>query len=206
MKTKRFNINYFKLKNAITSDGLLPLIPSRLVGHEWDYVNDLYWATTDRTRQPLLHACAEDQLAYEYQHGATNYGAFTYRLVQSLRSLKTSGATMTPANLLSRLRSAVGSEGLGFPQIPQLVAPTKVAKQPFPLLTPKAFAKPTQTKRRKSGKYEKGACAGVSDEVPLIQETEIAPIPVAEIVYEAHGSNRLRYQAIEDVRLRFPSA
>src|SRR3954469_24432542 len=34
----------------------------------------------------LLEACGENQLAYEYRHGVTSYGAFTYALTQTLRN------------------------------------------------------------------------------------------------------------------------
>lgn len=34
----------------------------------------------------LLEACAEGQLAYEYRHGVTSYGAFTYSIAHTLRA------------------------------------------------------------------------------------------------------------------------
>lgn len=35
----------------------------------------------------LLEACAEGEFAYEYRHGATSYGAFTYSMCQAIRSV-----------------------------------------------------------------------------------------------------------------------
>jgi hypothetical protein len=36
----------------------------------------------------IIEACAEDQLSYEYRHGSTSYGVFTYCLAETLRRLK----------------------------------------------------------------------------------------------------------------------
>jgi hypothetical protein len=34
----------------------------------------------------LLEACRQDQFSYEYRHGVTSYGAFTYSLAKDLRA------------------------------------------------------------------------------------------------------------------------
>ena len=43
----------------------------------------------------ILEACSEDQLAYEYKHGVTPYGAFTYLLSSRLRLRRLQGKTPT---------------------------------------------------------------------------------------------------------------
>ncbi len=85
----------------------------------------------------LLEACAENQSAYEYQHGAVSYGAFTYALCESLnlgrdvarssrgtRSKKgaTSPTALTFDALIQATSRRVKAVASG-PQTPQLVCP-----------------------------------------------------------------------------------
>ncbi|MCV0425928.1 MAG: caspase family protein [Roseibium sp.] len=42
----------------------------------------------------ILQACQEHQLAYEYRHGVTSYGAFTYSLAKALRSSSSSSTDL----------------------------------------------------------------------------------------------------------------
>jgi len=80
----------------------------------------------------LLHACRDDQFAYEYQHGPIAYGAFTYSLVKTLRGDR---KRRGPRLSFEQLVGAVSEElkTLGYQQTPQLVAPTEVQTMAVPL-------------------------------------------------------------------------
>ena len=83
----------------------------------------------------LLEACAENQSAYEYQHGAVSYGAFTYGLCEALDIGRSSGdgkrkkggnkkalAPLTFERLIAEAVRRVQVVASG-PQTPQLVCP-----------------------------------------------------------------------------------
>ena len=83
----------------------------------------------------LLEACAENQSAYEYQHGSVHYGAFTYGLCQALKfgqapqaakhrkKLAANAAPQTFERLMLEATKRVAAVAPG-PQTPQLVCPT----------------------------------------------------------------------------------
>lgn len=74
----------------------------------------------------ILQACEEDQLAYEYRHGATPYGAFSYSLAQTLRA--------SPAGTqLSQLQQATQRAVIDLVdnQVPQFVAPAHRYTEPL---------------------------------------------------------------------------
>lgn len=75
----------------------------------------------------IVEACAEDELSYEYRHGATSYGAFTFCLTSILRTEK----DITYADLVER--SSERLKRLGYKQTPQILGPSKYlnAKVPF---------------------------------------------------------------------------
>jgi hypothetical protein len=83
----------------------------------------------------LLEACAEGECAYEYLHGVTAHGAFTYALCQVLREAVpragVAGKRLSYAQLLNdtakRVRAVVGE-----PQSPQLVCPATRRNQAVP--------------------------------------------------------------------------
>ena len=71
----------------------------------------------------ILEACAEDQSAYEYQHGSVSYGAFTYALCESQNMGRTpikNAPTLTFATLIEATKKRVKPVARG-PQTPQLV-------------------------------------------------------------------------------------
>jgi metacaspase-1 len=74
----------------------------------------------------LLEACQEDQLSYEYRHGVTSYGAFTYSLVKDLRA--------RPKTTFRQLmtKTAVTLKNLGYDQDPQVVGPETVLTKTVP--------------------------------------------------------------------------
>lgn len=76
----------------------------------------------------ILQACQEDELAFEYRHGVTPYGAFTYALVQELRAVGPGHETSFVA--LGRA-AARRLRDMGYDQRPDLVGPANVTGQPI---------------------------------------------------------------------------
>ncbi len=104
----------------------------------------------------LFYACRETELAYEYRHGATSYGAFTYSLVKHLRALKVRRQTATPNEILSQVRAQVSRIAK---QEPQLVVPSDVAAAPVTWLgrSPNSSsAKPKRSPKKTTAKKRKG--------------------------------------------------
>nr|QQZ48724.1 hypothetical protein JKL49_14855 [Phenylobacterium glaciei] len=52
----------------------------------------------------IIEACGEDQLSFEYRHGATSYGAFTFCFASILREYK----SLTFAQLVERTKQKAG--------------------------------------------------------------------------------------------------
>ena len=86
----------------------------------------------------LLEACTENQSAYEYQHGAVSYGAFTYGLCEALKKALDDSAKKSKKGkqgAAPKSAPSVTFEGLmteairrvqfvaSGPQTPQLVCP-----------------------------------------------------------------------------------
>jgi hypothetical protein len=118
-------------------------------------------ADYDRTRQALKHrgpylplileACSERQFAYEYRHGATSYGAFTYSLAQILRSQRQAERNPTFAELVKQVGNRL--KELNYDQSPSLVGPKAVITAPVPWLQaakgPRPKGKRGTTKKRR---------------------------------------------------------
>ncbi|WOF74441.1 caspase family protein [Parvibaculaceae bacterium PLY_AMNH_Bact1] len=92
--------------------------------------------TTDEPVGPylplIMEACGESQLAYEYQHGVTSYGAFTYSLASILRR----SAGQNPISfkqLVDSTRRQLGE--LQYDQVPQILGPDKVVNAKVPWRT-----------------------------------------------------------------------
>jgi metacaspase-1 len=83
----------------------------------------------------LLEACAENESAYEYQHGSVAYGAFTYALCEGLnrgRTVPTSGKAKKGVSfkeLIDATRARVKPVARG-PQTPQLVCAREQRNRP----------------------------------------------------------------------------
>jgi hypothetical protein len=75
----------------------------------------------------LLQACQEDQLAFEYRHGATSYGAFTFTLAQQLRRtpVRPLGVRNLCADIALRLIE------MNYDQQPNVVAPGRLLDRPL---------------------------------------------------------------------------
>ena len=72
----------------------------------------------------LIYACAEDQLALEYDHGAQAYGAFTYSMTRMLREIELqSREPPSFRQLVAATKAQLGR--LGYEQTPQLVGPRR---------------------------------------------------------------------------------
>ncbi len=81
----------------------------------------------------ILQACSENEYAYEYRHGVTSYGAFTYSLTNLLRNKRRAGQPLTFDNLVKESKKLL--KALEYDQTPVLVGP-KIRTQsalPFPV-------------------------------------------------------------------------
>ncbi len=74
----------------------------------------------------ILQACQEDQYAYEYRHGVTSYGAFTYSLANVLRARKSISFTKLVDSVTTRL------DELAYDQRPQILGPVALLKKKVP--------------------------------------------------------------------------
>jgi hypothetical protein len=74
----------------------------------------------------ILEACGENQLAFEYRHGAESYGAFTFSLAELLRRER----KISFANLVKR--AAARLEALGYDQSPVILGPSALLKAYVP--------------------------------------------------------------------------
>jgi hypothetical protein len=74
----------------------------------------------------VIEACGEAQFSYEYRHGVTSYGAFTYAFSKRLRKL---GRTT-----FEKLVEQTGLElaELGYQQKPQILGPSRILKARVP--------------------------------------------------------------------------
>ena len=90
-----------------------------------------------RPNLPLvIQACAEEQLSYEYRHGATSYGAFTFCLASLLR--KEPSVTFNDLVMKARRHLKV----LGYDQTPQFLGPEVVMPAQVPWKTGTRAHKP----------------------------------------------------------------
>lgn len=87
----------------------------------------------------IIEACAEHEKSYEYRHGVTSYGAFTFCLASLLRELKTVSFEDLTAAARARLKD------LGYAQAPQSLGPTKVVKADVPWMTGRTHPGPGST-------------------------------------------------------------
>src|SRR5262249_37295057 len=111
----------------------------------------------DRTRKQQRHAgpylpiiyeaCKEQELAYEYRHGVTSYGAFTYSLSTILRQSLARGRAATFEQLLRGATQTL--KDLHYDQHPVMLGPKKLLQQPIPWQRPGGGRnRPTQVRSR----------------------------------------------------------
>lgn len=84
----------------------------------------------------IIEACGENELSYEYRHGATSYGAFTFCLASVLRE----EAKITYKDLVAKVGERLGQ--LQYDQRPQILGPTVHMDAEVPLRTGQANKRP----------------------------------------------------------------
>ncbi|WP_425994431.1 caspase family protein [Caulobacter sp. DWR1-3-2b1] len=92
----------------------------------------------------IIEACGETQLSYEYRHGATSYGAFTFCLASLLRERK----SISFEALVDATREKLIE--LQYDQTPQILGPTQIVKAKVPWNTG-AVAGKTPSKPKPGG-------------------------------------------------------
>jgi hypothetical protein len=78
----------------------------------------------------LLEACQEGEYSYEYRHGATSYGAYTFCLAQVLRANRVAGINLSFADLNAQATKKL--HRLKYNQTPALVGAKSRVSQPLP--------------------------------------------------------------------------
>jgi len=78
----------------------------------------------------ILEACGENQLSYEYRHGGTPYGAFTFALHEVFRGLLERGRPITFEGL--RASAAGRLAELEYDQTPAVVGPRAIVESRIP--------------------------------------------------------------------------
>ncbi|MFO0914372.1 MAG: caspase family protein [Pirellulales bacterium] len=76
----------------------------------------------------VIEACGENESSYEYQHGATSYGAFTYALSVVLRQSRSAGKKLSYLSLVRQTAATLA--GLGYPQHPDHAGPQSRLSEP----------------------------------------------------------------------------
>jgi len=82
----------------------------------------------------IIEACRENEYSYEYKHGVTSYGAFTYSVTTILRELnrKNKASKISYYELIEKVKVLLRE--IGYEQTPQLVGPKFKLDAPVPLL------------------------------------------------------------------------
>lgn len=82
----------------------------------------------------IIEACKEKEYSYEYRHGVTSYGAFTYSLTTILRDInrKQAHKKVSFKELVDLTSKQLGE--LGYQQTPQIVGPTSKVNANVPFL------------------------------------------------------------------------
>jgi hypothetical protein len=85
----------------------------------------------------MLEACAEGELAYEYRHGVTAYGAFTYSVCSVLQQIarEQKRPRLNYEDLIARVGERIATV-VPEPQTPQLHCAGFRRKESIPGLSP----------------------------------------------------------------------
>ena len=78
----------------------------------------------------ILQACQENQFSYEYRHGVTSYGAFTYSFAQYIRQMRKAGTPVSWQKLVVDVGAKL--KRLRYDQKPGLVCPGPLKKALVP--------------------------------------------------------------------------
>ena len=87
----------------------------------------------------IITASNEDQYSYEYRHGVTSYGAFTYALTHILSRQREAGKNPTISGLMTDVSGML--KRLHYQQTPQLAGPKAITGSRLPWLKPPPKAK-----------------------------------------------------------------
>lgn len=79
----------------------------------------------------LIYACREDEFAYEYRHGSTSYGAFTFTFCHALSEYRRQKRTVTFGRLVKTVADKL--DRLQYDQHPQTAGPTQVLNSVIPV-------------------------------------------------------------------------
>ncbi len=82
----------------------------------------------------IMEACQENELSYEYRHGVTSYGAYTYSLATVLRTHRLQGRNPSFNELNKLVQKQLKT--LKYEQTPCLLGPGKIIKRPIPMTMP----------------------------------------------------------------------
>lgn len=82
----------------------------------------------------IMEACQENELSYEYRHGVTSYGAYTYSLATVLRTHRLRGKNPSFSELTKLVEKQLKT--LKYDQKPSLLGPGKLIKVPIPMTMP----------------------------------------------------------------------
>jgi hypothetical protein len=80
----------------------------------------------------ILEACAEQELAYEYRHGVTSYGAFTFSLTKELRDARHAPGRKGIDFVGLMKKTTTRLHRLDYDQTPALVGPTALTRVAIP--------------------------------------------------------------------------
>ena len=125
--TKERRIKYTGKSGAVYSLGRA--IPLRALLDKTTRIYATAW-TQRSLHAGYLEACGEDQLSYEYRHGAISYGAFTFSMAKNLRALRRAGRHPSFAQLIDKTNETLKT--LRYDQTAQAVGPSAVIKKPIP--------------------------------------------------------------------------
>lgn len=87
----------------------------------------------------ILQACQEHEFAYEYRHGSTPYGAFTFSLSDILRASRVDGISLTYEQLMTTVRDRL--RDLRYAQTPALTGPGFKRTSPIALTPERSGAR-----------------------------------------------------------------
>ena len=74
----------------------------------------------------IVEACGEEQFSYEYRHGVTSYGAFTFALCKNLRKAR----RISFKRLVEETTRELAR--LGYQQTPQILGPSRIVRSRVP--------------------------------------------------------------------------
>ncbi|EGF91284.1 peptidase C14 caspase catalytic subunit p20 [Asticcacaulis biprosthecium C19] len=103
----------------LTKSGISSLV-QRERGVISEVSDKIRWTASGPYLPLIIEACGEEEFSYEYRHGATSHGAFTYSLAQILRD----DTNVTIEQLVKKVSRQLAE--LKYAQTPQILGPTHI--------------------------------------------------------------------------------